>query len=165
MWVLHEECIAIPFLDHVISNMDDQFTSLASNISPWACTHHSLHQKCGHHQSPWDVPEGPTMPADKWPATAAAAVKECDPVHFLSIRTLLELACTLPVTSCECDHSPSTLKRLSTYMHASMGQEKLTSLVYTSAYPLQHKYWSWQSGGYIRSLHPRKIERDSLIKL
>ena len=33
-----------------------------------------------------------------------------------------------PVTSCECERSGSVLKRLNTYLRASMGQERLTSL-------------------------------------
>ena len=41
---------------------------------------------------------------------------------------LLQIACTLPVTSCECEHSASTLRRLNTYFRASMTEERLTNL-------------------------------------
>ena len=68
------------------------------------------------------------MPEDKRPASVATAIKECDPMYFPNLRTLLQIACTLPVTSCECERSASTLRRLHNYMRASMGQERMTAL-------------------------------------
>ena len=40
-----------------------------------------------------------------------------------------KIAAAIPVTSCECERSGSVSKRLNTYLRASMGQERLTSLV------------------------------------
>ena len=48
-------------------------------------------------------------------------------IEFL-IYTLLKIAATISVTSCECERSGSFLKRLKTYLCASMGLERLTSL-------------------------------------
>ena len=33
------------------------------------------------------------LPPDKRPSTVAAAIKECDPLHFPNIRVLLKIAC------------------------------------------------------------------------
>ena len=74
------------------------------------------------------------LPPDKRTSTVASAIKECDPLYFPNIRVLLKIACTIPVTSCECEWSASKLRRLHTYMHASMAQERLTSLA------LLHQY-------------------------
>ena len=62
------------------------------------------------------------LPQTSRPSTCAAAMKDID-------RTvLLQIACTLPVTSCECERSASVLRRLHSWMRASMGQERLGSL-------------------------------------
>ena len=55
------------------------------------------------------------MAAAARPATPAAAIRECNPMHY--IRVMLQLACTLPVTSCECERSASTMRRLHTYAY------------------------------------------------
>ena len=44
------------------------------------------------------------------------------------IYILSKIVATIPVTSCECKRSGSVLKRLNTYLRASMNQERLTSL-------------------------------------
>ena len=43
------------------------------------------------------------------PASPTAAIKDCDPDSFPNVSILLQLACTLPVTSCECERSASVL--------------------------------------------------------
>lgn len=68
------------------------------------------------------------MQPDNRPATCAAAMKDIDPADFPNIATLLQIACTLPVSSCECERSASVLRRLHSWMRASMGQDRLGSL-------------------------------------
>ena len=46
----------------------------------------------------------------------------------VNISILLQIACTIPVTSCECERSASTLRRLNNYMRASMGKDRLSHL-------------------------------------
>ena len=48
-------------------------------------------------------------------------------MHYHNIRVILQLACILPVTSCECERSTSTMHRLHTYVRTSMTQEILSS--------------------------------------
>ena len=175
--------VAIPFLDHIISNLDEQFSSLAVTASSLLglvptviCTKQvgtSAALELYHEDLPspelvalemtrWKL-QYERMPADKRPATTSAAIKDCDPIHFPNIRTLLQLACTLPVTSCECERSASTLRRLNTYMRASMGQERMASLA------LLHTHYDRETDldevvNIYARLHPRRMELDSLIK-
>ena len=67
-------------------------------------------------------------PEENRPASPAEAIKQCDGDLFPNIRVLLQIACTLPVTSCECERSASALRRLHNYMRASMGTSRLSSL-------------------------------------
>ena len=68
------------------------------------------------------------------PASHAVAIgKDCDAALFPNISILLQIACTIPVTSCECERSASTLRRLNNYMRASMGKDRL-SLISSCAF-------------------------------
>ena len=64
------------------------------------------------------------------PSSPAAAIKACDRDNFPNIFVLLQIACTIAVTSyaCECECSASTLRRLNNYMRASMCKERLSNL-------------------------------------
>ena len=69
-----------------------------------------------------------SKPADQRPSTPALAIKECDQDMLPNIYTLLQIACIIPVTSCECERSASGLRRLNNCMRASMGKNRLSSL-------------------------------------
>ena len=45
------------------------------------------------------------VPKSQRGSTLATAIKECDEDNFPNIFVLLKIACTLPVTSCECERS------------------------------------------------------------
>ena len=62
------------------------------------------------------------------PNSMEKSLKVCDQDSFPNIYILLKIAATIPVTSSECERSGNVLKRLNTYLRASMGQERLTSL-------------------------------------
>jgi hypothetical protein len=62
------------------------------------------------------------------PSTAAEAIRECDEELFPNIFTLLKIVCVIPATSCECERSASSLRRLHTYNRATMTQMRLSSL-------------------------------------
>ena len=47
---------------------------------------------------------------------------------YPNLSVLLKIAGTVPVTSCECERSGSILKRLNTYLRASMRYERLSGL-------------------------------------
>ena len=64
------------------------------------------------------------------PDSCAKAIKVCEKDTFPNLHVLLGLwlACTIPHTTCECKRSASALMRLHTYMRASMGQSRISSL-------------------------------------
>ena len=49
-----------------------------------------------------------------WPDKLAKAVKKCDAERFPNLFVLLKMACTLPITSAECERSFSAMGRLRT---------------------------------------------------
>ena len=62
------------------------------------------------------------------PSTIASSLKACDHEMYPNLYVLLRIYATIPVTSCECERSGSLLKRLHTYLRASMGQTRLSAL-------------------------------------
>ena len=62
------------------------------------------------------------------PSTIASSLKACDHDMYPNLHVLLRICATIPVTSCECERSGSVLKRLHTYLRASMGQTRLSAL-------------------------------------
>ena len=60
--------------------------------------------------------------------TIAQALKQCDSDAYPNLSVLLKIAGTVAVTSCECERSGSVLKRLNTYLRASIRQERLNGL-------------------------------------
>ena len=75
---------------------------------------------------------------------------------------LLKIACTLPVTICECERSCSVLRRLSNYMRATMGQERLSSVA------LLHIHYDGDIDvtkvvDRFAAVHPRHLEMTNMI--
>ena len=175
--------VAIPLLDHIISSLDERFTPLtATAVSLLGLVPAVLCQEeidmssvLEMYGSDLPSPELFTQELTRWklkymkipcearPKSPAAAIKECDRDHFPNIIVLLQIACTLPVTSCECERSASALKRLNTYMRASMGQERLSSLALIHIHYDQHIDLDAVVDIYAR-IHPRRLQLDSLIK-
>ena len=99
---------------------------------------------------------------DKTPSTPAKAIKECDMESFPNVFILLQIACTLPVTSCEFERSASVMQQLINYMWASMGKDRLSHLA------LLHIHYDTQTDldevvDVYAHLHPRRLELDSLL--
>lgn len=90
------------------------------------------------------------------------ALKECNNILFPNIHTLLRIACTLPVTSCECERSCSVLRRLSNYMRSTMGQDRLTSLALMNIH-YAHDIDLDMVVKRFCELHPRRLEMTNLI--
>ena len=67
---------------------------------------------------------------DKRPDTVAKALKVCDTDMYPNVYRLLQIFGTIAVTSCECERSGSVVKRLRTYLRASMGQEEMSGLAF-----------------------------------
>ena len=52
----------------------------------------------------------------------------CHHNNYPNINILLQIMCTLPVTSCSSERSFSALKQIKTSLRSSMGNERLTAL-------------------------------------
>jgi hypothetical protein len=62
------------------------------------------------------------------PEKLVDAFRACDKMSYPNIRILLQLALTLPITSCECERSFSQLKLLKTPHRSTISACRLSSL-------------------------------------
>ncbi len=58
------------------------------------------------------------------PSTLVKTLEKCDKYFFPNIHTLLRIACTLLVTSRECERANSTLKCVKTSLQSTDGSRK-----------------------------------------
>ena len=113
--------VAIPFLDHVLSYLNEQFSTLSINASYLLTIVSSvmfskpsklkLSEIIAQYQHDLPTPEllekemcrwkskDSTVPADKLPNSPSEAIKECDAQLNPKIRILLQIACTLPCSN------------------------------------------------------------------
>jgi len=64
---------------------------------------------------------------EKLPETAVEAIQHCTEL-FPNIKKILQLFATLPVTSATPERTFSVLKRLKTYLRATMNEERFNGL-------------------------------------
>ncbi|KAL8564206.1 hypothetical protein ACOMHN_017475 [Nucella lapillus] len=62
------------------------------------------------------------------PSSAAEALHHCDSRFYPNLHKLLQLVCTLPITTSECERSISRLRTLKTYLRSTMGESRLNEL-------------------------------------
>ena len=143
----YETNLTIPLLDYIISDFGERFSKLSVTASSLLgivpaviLGDKEVNLKGAIDTYNSDLPSLEPVPLElmRWrrkysriptedrPASPAAAIKEFDPNQFPNIRILLQIASTLPVTSCECKRSASVMRRLHTCTRASMTQERLT---------------------------------------
>lgn len=177
-----KKTIGIPFLDHVISYLESQFSESAVTASTLLgivpsvlCSRDiNFNEVVSTYEQDLPSPELFPMELSRWkakymaipsvlrPSTPAKSIKGCDQDLFPNIYVLLQIACTIPVTSCECERTASALRRLNTYMRASMGKSRLSYLA------LLHIHYDMQVDlddvvNRYAQLHPRRMELESLI--
>ena len=99
------------------------------------------------------------MEPESCPTSCASEIKACDhrtcPNLFCLVKDCLHSAC-------EYEHSCSVLRRLSNYMHATLGQERLSSLT------LLHMHYdndidATKAVDRCAALHPRCLEMNNMI--
>ena len=103
-----------------------------------------------------------TVSADKLSNSPSEAIKVRDAQLYPNIRILLQIACTLPVTSCECKRSASVLRRLKNNMRATMGNEQLANLALLHTHYDQHIDTEKVIDMYAQ-MHPRGIDLETLL--
>jgi hypothetical protein len=178
----YQKNVAIPFLDHICTYLNEQFSILSVTASSLLSLVPSvmlrkpvdLSEVVKQYHNDLPSPElverellrwkskYSALPMQHVPTSPSAAIKDCDAELYPNIRTLLQIASTIPATSCECERSASALRRLNNYMRASMGKERMASLA------LLHIHYDKQVDvdrvvdTYSR-LHSRRMELDSLL--
>ena len=149
--VYYRRTLAIPFLDHLFNELGEGFTSHANIAALGLCLVPKVlmekNDKNVHVQSfaimyESDLPAPLSLDAElhawkmkfcKWkpedlPTIPLAALNQCDNRAYPNTFTLLQLLCTIPVTSCEAERSFSALRRIKTFLRTTMGKERLNSL-------------------------------------
>lgn len=148
--------VAIPFLDHLSSQLTDRFQNADIAIDGLSLVPTTF----AHDQNQLgQVPEGLKALADLWdkdlpdptclaaeyhtwvckwrrlagegvdlPSSVIASLRECSADFFPNLHTLLRLICTLPVTTAECERTISHIRTLKSYLRSTMGQERLNGL-------------------------------------
>ena len=173
--------VAIPLLDHIISFLDQQFCDssvtaimLLGLVPSILCRKNiNLETAVSKYSADLPSPELFQMELKRWknrytgkktrerPSSAGEALKECDKDMFPNIFVLLQIACTIPVTSCKCERSASGLRRLNNFLRASMGKDRLSHLA------LMHIHYDTPIDldsvvDTFATQHPRRLELDSL---
>jgi len=106
-----------------------------------------------------------SKPEEDRPNTAAKALKEleCDDDFFPNIYAVIKICATIPATSCECERSASSLRRLHTYNRACVGQERLSSLALMHIH-YQVKIVLDEVVNLFATKHPRRLELGTILR-
>jgi len=141
--------LMIPFLDHIITELTERFgpiqqtkVKLLGLIPSVAATYPpaSINEVGELYKADLPSPhllstefrrwktKYSSVPLDNRPNTLEGALQSFDKEDFPNIFTLLVIACTLPVTTCETERSNSQLKLLKTYLRSTMTEKRLSSL-------------------------------------
>lgn len=142
------------FLAHALQQLESRFPDeaylcfkgfslvpavLLNNSSTWKS---HVDEFCQHYSQ--DIPNiaGLSVELDLWqrlwnekkekaeeiPEKISSTIKIVDPVAFPNIFTILQIVATIPVTSCSCERSISSLRNLKNYLRSTMGEERLNGL-------------------------------------
>ena len=142
----YRRSLAIPFLDHLISEIDTRFTShsltamKSLGIVP-SCFSSSEKATDGELIAFFDddIDNASTVHAElqlwrayfkdkELPDTLSSSIKHTSAMMFPNIRKMLIHAMVLPVTSCEAERSFSALRRIKSYLRTTMKQDRLNGL-------------------------------------
>lgn len=176
--------LAIPFLDHISNEFEQQFTGLSAKcgkligLVPTVLMSEDVEPdfeevvntytddlpspELFHHElCRWKLYLSDKFD-DNLPSSIAETIKICDQAYFPNIYVLLQIAATIPPTSCECERSFSALRRLNTFNRACMGQKRLSALA------LIHIHYDKELNlddavDIFAKLHPRRMDLQSII--
>ena len=96
--------------------------------------------------------------------TAYSAVSISEGSLVLRYLTVtVKIGCTIPITSCTCECSFSTLRRLRNWMRSAMSCSRLSSLALMKSITIMKLIWIEQWKFFYFTLHPRKIDLFNLM--
>lgn len=142
----YRRSLAVPFLDHLISEIDTRFTS--HSLTAMRClgiipSCFSSSQRATDDEIiaffDDDVDAASTAHAElqlwhayfkdkELPDTLSSSIQHTSAMMFPNIRRMLIHAMVLPVTSCEAERSFSALRRIKNYLRTTMTQNRLNGL-------------------------------------
>ena len=148
----YKRILTIPILDHLIAEVSERFSSritmtlaqvmllLPSHVTAATLVASDIEDLLSTYED--DLPSPSTIETEihlwntKWKDNPTAhsldtplkAVTSTDRDFFPNIRKLLEIACTLPVSSAECERSVSRLRYLKTYLRSTTTEDRLNGL-------------------------------------
>ena len=98
------------------------------------------------------------------PDTIGDTLPLIDSVLFPNVAAAMTILAVISVTTCNCERSVSTLRRMKSYMRSTMGQDRLNGLAL-----LMHVHCTMLLGVYVfvddfARLHPRKMELVNILK-
>jgi hypothetical protein len=144
--------ISAPFLDCVIGHLDTRFNHIRDIVNggmailPAVAITLSQDEFLSssdlfHKQYPGDLPHPDSLTAEleRWYTRCKELKNSCDlktpitalascPKSYPNMKKLLQIMCTLPVTTNSCERSFSKLKLLKTYLRSTMTNDRMTSL-------------------------------------
>ena len=97
-----------------------------------------------------------------WPDTLVKAIKKCDEENFPNLLVMLKIACTVPITSAECECSFYATCRLRTWLRSSMKMVRLGSLAIMDIYRREKVDYNHVFILFFQ-VHPRKINLTDLL--
>ncbi|CAH1985723.1 unnamed protein product, partial [Acanthoscelides obtectus] len=153
--IYYRRNVFYPFIDHVIAELDARFkphestiegiqmllpektsndSRIKENLEKIAQTFLGGENEGTIFLSEYEIWHNHWKSVAQKPATVLDAIDNCDDQFFPSIKKLLIILATLPVSTATPERSFSTLKRLKAYLRNKMGDERLTGLALMSVH-------------------------------
>lgn len=134
-----------PFLDHIITHLNNRFPVSMKNvllgtkllpINLKNLTPTDLEKIKTEYSDDLPMSSSFVQEANRWRITQehsnvsslSDAVNICDEALYPNISTIFQLILTLPVGSCSCERTFSTLRRLKTWCRSTMSEERLNGI-------------------------------------
>ena len=150
----YRRSLTIPFLDHLIKELEDRFSSNSKIATSGLCLVPSVMSKRDDWQAnvkdlallyQADLPAPLSLTTelhcwkckfvqykpDKLPGGPIDALNECDTRLFPNVSTQLKILSTIPVTSCEAEWTFSSLCRIKPFLRTTMTENRLSGLTLT----------------------------------
>ena len=100
--------------------------------------------------------------SDKFDDNLSSSIAETIKIYFPNIYVLLQIAATIPATSCQCERSFSALRRLNTFNRACIGHKRLLALALIHIHYGKELNLDDAVDTFAR-LHPRRMDLQSII--
>ena len=182
----YKQSVTIPFLDHLCQEINSRFSEGQSSlIKGFSGVPHVLQQEpdwkslfrsfcqfieeympdilCLESElTLWERHWESIEDKETIPKTVSEVLNTMDQHMYPNITAAMKVLATVPVTTCECERSVSTLRRLKTYMRSTMGQTRLTGLA------LLHTHYSMsicvdEVLNQFAILHPRRLKMTDIL--